>query len=54
MQMLSNDHYYVNMCIDFFYTNCDDQGQGHRLGQPQGHLRGQGQGHQSQRSRSQA
>ena len=44
--MLSNDHGYVNMCIDFCYTHCVDQGQGQRQGQFQGHLKSKGQGHQ--------
>ena len=44
--MLSNDHGYVNMCIDFCYTHCVDQGQGQRQGQLQRHLKSKGQGHQ--------
>ena len=44
--MLSNDHGYVYMCIDFCYTHCVDQGQGQRQCQLQGHLKSKGQGHQ--------
>ena len=43
--MLSNDHGYVNMSIDFCYTHCVDQGQGQRQGQLQGHLKSKGQCH---------